>query len=887
MPRPLTSAILQEASYGTPRVEWHALGGEAAASRLGTKSTVGLREVEAGERLASGGPNLVKVEKPESPWAIFLEEVREPLILLLLAIGVLYSIWGEIRDAVTIIVIIVVLVAAEVYNEYRAKSAITGLRKLAEPTTRVLREGREEEVAVEAIVPGDLLVLAPGRRVAGDARLVEAFGLGVDESALTGESAPIDKDPTAVLPKGAALADRVNMVYTGSLVVRGRGRAVVVATGTRTELGRIAGASREAKQPRTPLQTAIRELTAWMVWPALAVSVLVPVLGIFLSHQPLRRMILTGLSMAFAVMPEELPIIVTMILAVGGYRLAKRGAIAKRMRAVETLGSVTVIVTDKTGTLTEGRMALTKLEPLSVSRRLLELGSLTTTLETSATATGADPFDLAIFEAAGRLGIDAGQLHHANPLVAEFPFDPARRRMSVVRETDTGFLVIAKGAPESVLACSIRWSRDGKAEDLDVDRRRAILSIADSLAGSGMRLIALAEKTVFSRPAEQNQAESSLTLVGLAGFADPARPEVVGAIKTCRQAGIRVLMVTGDHAATAAAIASQVGIPTASVLMGADLDRLSDPELARALSTSPVLARCTPDQKQRVVRSLVTSGEVVAVTGDGVNDAPALSSAHVGVAMGKRGTDVAREAADIVLADDNFATIERATEEGRVVHSNLRKGVRFYLAFKLALTTATVLPVLLLLPVPFAPIQIILTELFMDLAASVSFAAEPAEPGLMGRPPRDPRARFMDRAMLAGLGSAALGLSAAVSAVYLVSWYGGASLATSQTMAFITLLLGTALLAMNMRSDRVPLFKLGLTTNLPLLVWAIVVTAFVLVAVLVPAARDLFKTAPLTIPQWGLVIGAAALGTLWMEAWKLLHFRLNNSSSREPQLTNA
>lgn len=255
--------------------------------------------------------------------------------------------------------------------------------------------------------------------------------------------------------------------------------------------------------------------------------------------------------------------------------------------------------------------------------------------------------------------------------------------------------------------------------------------------------------------------------------------------------------------------------------------------------------------------------------------------------MGKRGTDVAREAADIVLADDNFATIERATEEGRVVHSNLRKGVRFYLAFKLALTTATVLPVLLLLPVPFAPIQIILTELFMDLAASVSFAAEPAEPGLMGRPPRDPRARFMDRAMLAGLGSAALGLSAAVSAVYLVSWYGGASLATSQTMAFITLLLGTALLAMNMRSDRVPLFKLGLTTNLPLLVWAIVVTAFVLVAVLVPAARDLFKTAPLTIPQWGLVIGAAALGTLWMEAWKLLHFRLNNSSSREPQLTNA
>jgi Ca2+-transporting ATPase len=855
---------------GADAEAWHSLHLDTVANRIQSDPLVGLSESEAKTRLEVSGPNVIKAIRAEPLWRVFVDLIREPLMLLLLGIGILYSIWGELRDALTIVAIVVLMVGAEVFNDYRANRTIAGLSKIAEPTTRVLREGREEEVVASTVVPGDVLVLSAGRRVAADARLIAAFGLAIDESALTGESVPVDKDPAAVLAASASLADRANMVYVGTLPTRGRGIAMVVQTAGRTELGRIVRATAEVEEPETPLQKSIHELSGWMVWPALAVSVVVPLLGVVLTHQPLQRMILTGLSLVFAMIPEELPLIVTMILAIGCYRLAKRGALIKRMAAAETLGDVSVIVTDKTGTLTEGRLSLSVVEPTSARSHLLQLGMLTIPAESAAAGVPSDPFDLAFFDASTLEGIDVSRRSHDSQLVNEFPFENIRKRMSVVRRTGASYLVIVRGAPESVLAQC----------DLDENARRKISIRATEIAKKGLRLLAVAEKTVASNPVDVSQAESSLTFVGLAAFLDPPRVEVPSAIDACLRAGIRVLMVTGDHPDTARAIAAKVDIPAREVITGPELDRMTDDKLAEALSRSPVMARCTPVDKQRIVRVLESRGELVAVTGDGVNDAPALALAHVGVAMGKRGSDVAREAADVVLADDNFASVEHAVEEGRVIHANLKKGVRFYLAFKLALTGATLIPVLLLLPVAFAPIQIILTELFMDLGASASFVAEPPEAGLMTGRPRDPRARFMDRSMLTSIVGAAFGLSVAVIASYVLAWHAGAGAATAQTMAFVTLLIGTALLAINLRSDQEPVLKLALTSNVPLLVWSTAIIAFALLAVVLPSAHSLFKTVALNGWQWSLVILLAVAGTSWIEARKLLRSRLHDTGSR-------
>jgi Ca2+-transporting ATPase len=463
--------------------------------------------------------------------------------------------------------------------------------------------------------------------------------------------------------------------------------------------------------------------------------------------------------------------------------------------------------------------------------------------------------------------------------------------MSVVRRADEGYLVIVRGAPEAVLACCDRINEGFDVRGIDEAVRRRITGKANQLATSSLRLLALAEKTVASAPADVTQAESGLIFVGLAAFLDPPRAEVPSAIAACLRAGIRVLMVTGDHPDTAVAIARKVGIPVNELFSGPELDSMTDDQLAEALSRSPVMARCTPAHKQRIVRVLESRRELVAVTGDGINDAPALALANVGIAMGKRGTDVAREAADVVLADDNFATVERAVEEGRVIHANLRKGVRFYLAFKLALTGATLIPVLLLLPVAFAPIQIILTELFMDLGASASFVAEPPEAGLMTARPRDPRSRFMDRTMLTSITATALGLSLAVILSYVLAWHAGLGAATAQTMAFVTLLLGTALLAINLRSEHAPLFKLGLKGNIPLLVWSSAIIAFALLAVLLPSAHALFKTVALNGFQWLVILLLAGAGTMWIEAWKLLRSLLDDAGSRvscggKPRLRN-
>ncbi len=848
----------------TSSTDWHTLTANEVCARIGTTAASGLSEEDAHQRQAQYGLNRLVAEKTESIWDIFFEELREPMILLLLVTGVLYAIWGEVGDTLTIFFVILALVGAEVLNERRAKTAIAALSKLAEPTSPVWRDGRRLEIRAEYVVPGDLILVETGRRIAADARLVETYGLASDESALTGESAPVEKDANVTLPADTPVAERSNMVFAGTMAVRGRGSAAVVATGMQTELGRTAKLARGVEVKRTPLQNLMRDLSKSLAWIAIAFSVLVPLLGWFLSHQPLRQMILTGLALAFSVIPEELPIIITMVLALGAYRLSKKNAIVKHLEAVETLGAITAIATDKTGTLTENRMEVQRFYPEEFKQKILEIGVVCN--DAAANGSG-DPVDVALLRSAKANSVTANVQH----LRGESTFDNMRKRMSVVYEQDGHFSIDVKGAPEAVLTQSVsRWN-GSMAQPLVQGDRIEVLAHADQMAEQGMRVLAFAERSADVIPKAQQEAETELMFVGLAGLADPPRSDVPQAITSCKTAGIRPIMITGDHPLTARAIAKQIGLNGAStVLTGEQLDSMSDGTLREVVYKNSVFARTTPQHKLRIVDTLHERGEIVAVTGDGINDAPALAAADVGVAMGETGTDVARESADVILADDNFATIVVAVEEGRISYENLKKGLRYYLACKVALVLATLLPVLLGLPVPFAPIQIIVMELFMDLAASATFVAEPAEQGLMRRPPRNPKAKLMDRSMLVGILSAAVGLFAAVSISYLMGWHRTHDLTRAQTMAFAAWLLGHIFLALNLRSEREPLIRLGLFSNRVMIAWAAATLALLLFVMLVPGVHGLFKVTLLSVREWLLVICSAVAGSFWIDAKKLL-----------------
>lgn len=846
----------------------HALAADVIAASLKTDCRAGLDDAEAASRLAQHGPNRLTIAKKEPWWREALEELTEPMILLLLAVGVVYAVLGEFRDAMTILVIIVAVLAIELTNEARAKGAIAALRRLAAPTAPVIRGGQPVDVRVSDIVPGDVVRLSPGERVPADLRLVDTAGLQIDESSLTGESAPASKNAAVVLSPETVLADRQNMAFAGTLVTSGRGLGVVVGTGMQTELGRIAGMVAEAREPRTPLQQHMRQLSAWLVWVALGFSLLVPLLG-WLAGLPLRDMVLTGLTLAFATIPEELPILITMVLGLGGYRLARQNAVAKRLKAIETLGAVTVIATDKTGTLTQNRMTVTAIETAAgritpgvddggdAARLLWETAVLannaTSVVVHQAEHLSGDPTETALLAAAGTAGLSVGEIRAAALLLTEYPFDADRKMMATVHRLDEGIRVSAKGAPESILSCCDRWLRGQHAEPLNEETRRYLLARAEHMATEGLRVLGFAYRTCDLAPSGQSEAETGLVFLGVAGLIDPPRPEVRAAVDTLRSAGIRVVMLTGDHPETARAIAQQVGIEQAAIF-----------------------ARIAPEHKLSIVRALQEQGELVAVTGDGVNDAPALKEAAVGMAMGVSGTDVAKEAADIVLADDNFATMANAVHEGRRLYANLRKAVRYYLAAKVALVLASLVAVLFRVPLPFAPIQIILTELFMDLGAALAFTVERAESNLMAHPPRDQRTPFLDRSMQAGILGGGLSLATAVMAAYLYGWYQGNGLAHAQTLAFVTWMIGHLVLALHMRTEREPVSRLGVWTNRALLGWAGVAVLFTLSAVFLPGLRPLVRTASLSASDWAVVMAAGLFSPVWMELSKWWRWRAKN-----------
>ncbi|ADU51022.1 ATPase, P-type (transporting), HAD superfamily, subfamily IC [Thermaerobacter marianensis DSM 12885] len=904
-------------------VPWHALPVERCLEILGTDGDSGLAATEAARRLRRYGSNQLREARRDSLWRKLAVQFQGVLVLVLVGAAALSAALGEQADAITILVIVIVNALLGFLHEHKAEQALEALKALAAPQARVVRDGHRQVVPAADLVPGDLILVEAGDRIPADARLLESHSLAVEEAALTGESRPVGKAAGAACAPDASLAERPTMVYQGTTVTRGRARAVVVATGMATEMGRIAGLLEAAETEPTPLQQRLAHLGRVLVTAALAVCAVVVVLGV-IQGEGLASMFLAGVSLAVAAVPEGLPAVVTIVLALGVQRMVQAHAIIRRLPAVETLGCATVICSDKTGTLTENRMTARRAvtasgafgrsgegepwrpdpagpvdragiasparpdghgapggdEPAAAPgeagrpdpgaaaaelRRLLEAVALcNNAVPVSASDDPAgDPTEVGLVKAAWAGGIDARRLQRERPRVAEHPFSSERRRMAVVCRDQRGRRTsYVKGAPEVVLErCRFLLRGDGPVPLTGTDRQR-MAATAAAMAEQALRVLAVAVRPLDpgQDPEDERVAESDLVLVGLVGLMDPPRPEVPAAVERCRRAGIRPVMVTGDHARTAAAIGRELGLlgEADPVVEGRELEALDDEQLARRVAEVNVFARVAPEHKLRIVRALKRQGAVVGMTGDGVNDAPALKEAHIGIAMGRTGTDVTREAADMILTDDNFASIVAAVEQGRAIYDNIRKFIRYLLACNTGEILVMFLALLAGLPLPLRPIHILLVNLVTDGLPAVALGLEPAEPDVMNRPPRHPREslfagglgrRVVVRGVIIGLTTLTL----------FVLGSAGGDLERGRTMALAGLVLSQMLHVFDCRSERRSAFDVPLSAN-PALAAAVASSVAVLLAVIYwePLARS-FYTVPLRPGDWVMVLGAVLL----------------------------
>lgn len=805
---------------------------------------LGLSAADAAQRLAEVGPNRVSTGRDETFWHELLESLREPLVLLLLAVGGLYFLFGEMRDALIVLGVIVAVAITEASIEWRAGRAVAALASLAEPKALVWRDGQLLEQPVETLVPGDLLELRAGSRIPADAQLIAAQDIAVDESLVTGEPEPVSHNAGHRELRG------------GTLVVRGAARAVVTRTGAKSTLGKIAELVAATKEPKTPMQWRMAELARTLLWAAIAVSIVIPIIGV-LAGQPPKEMLLTGLSLAFATIPEELAVLIVIVLGLGSLKLARRGAIVRQLRAAETLGAVTTICTDKTGTLTLNRMVLDKAVPVTEllgegeAPKDLLLRSAGLASEAGGDGVTLDPMDAAIRAAAP-----------AVPEGAHFPFDQARRLASGYTALDGGYAIGVKGAPESILARCSAFRASDEVRPLD-DATRALLSDAAASCGRDGRVLGIASRSAQDRPTSRDEAETDLVFEGVVLLRDPVRPEVAGAMATLREAGVGVSIITGDQTTTAWRVAEEAGIAVHHRFLGSELPALSDHAIAENMRDGAVVARAQPGDKLRIVRALTDAGGVVMVTGDGINDAPALRAASVGVAMGRVGSDAAREAAGVVLTDDSFATIAEAVREGRRLADNFRKAIRFYLAVKLAIILISAVAAILQYPLPFTPVQIVILELFMDLGAALAFVSQPADSNVMARPPRDPNAPFFDRSLGTGIVVGAVTLGGIVLAAF---FYGiaKADLAEARTLALVTWFVGHSSLGFVMAFDDGRPRLAAALSNPALGAWFAASILFSAVIVVVPPIGEAIGAGAVEVGTAAWWAAAAVLVPFWM-----------------------
>ncbi|MFQ6057320.1 MAG: calcium-transporting P-type ATPase, PMR1-type [Anaerolineae bacterium] len=881
---------------------WHSLDIEEVIGRLDS-SEDGLSEEEAQKRLEQFGPNELRKEEGPSPWSIFFEQFKDFLILLLLAATFVSLLIGEVFDAAAIMAIVVMSAFLGFLQEYRAERALEALKKMAAPEALVLRGGRERRIPARELVPGDIVLVHPGDRVPADARLIEQFNLKVDEAPLTGESVPVNKE-VAVLPPETALADRKNMLYAGTTVTYGRGKAAVVATGMETEFGRIAQMIQMVEEEETPLERRMAEVGKWLGIGSLAVVAVVSLLGIFRGHA-LLEMFLWGVSLAVAAVPEALPAVVTGALAIGVQRMARRNAIVRRLPAVETLGCTTFICSDKTGTLTKNEMTVRRIwldgEAIEVTgvgfepkgeficgtNPLEGNKSLNLLLKTALLCNDAhlgrkseawsiigDPTEGALVVAAAKVGLDKRELDGLYPRIAEVPFTSERKRMSTVHATPEGTkIVCTKGAPEIVLARCSRIYRDGRIVELGEADREEILRANEGMAADALRVLGIAYKELPPEASDfsEDVVEKDLLFLGLMAMIDPPRDEVRDALCLCEGAGVEVAMVTGDHKLTALAIAEELGMLKEGglTLTGVKLDRLNDEEFEGIVEKVGIYARVSPEHKMRIVEALKKRGHIVAMTGDGVNDAPALKRADMGVAMGITGTEVTKEASDMVLADDNFATIVAAIEEGRAIYDNVKKYLSYLLSCNVGEILIMFVASLMGLPLPLTAIQILWVNLVTDGLPAIALGVDPPEPDIMFRPPRDPKESVFTTPVKLLIIVVSILMTAGVVPVF-ASVLPREGLVKAQTMAFTMMTMFEMFNAFNCRSERYSIFEVGPFAN-PWLVLAVLSSILLQAAVIyLPFLQPIFGTATLGLADWLVVTAIASSALIVVEIGKRL-----------------
>ena len=847
---------------------------------LDTDPDQGLTQGEGARRLAGYGENKLEKAKPPGLFRQVLAQLRDPMILVLLAAAALSFFAGggqDWLDTAIILLIVVFNTVISVSQEDNARKALEALEKLAAPRARVLREGVERRLESTHLVPGDILLLEAGDYVPADGRILWAAGLQTDESAMTGESLPVHKRAGDGLPPDTPLAERKNMVIGGTVVTGGRAKVVVTATGMQTEMGKIAGLLLRQGQGETPLQRKMKEVSR--VLSLVCVGVCAVMFGVgMLQHRDILDMFLTAVALAVAAIPEGLPAIVTIVLAVGVGRMARRNAIIKRLPAVETLGCASVICSDKTGTLTKNQMTVLEVwTPAPAHRdRALTLGTLCGDAQEGPGGYIGDPTETAIAQAAAQAGLEKAALERDMPRRGEAPFDSVRKRMATCHALPNGeALVAVKGAPEAVLArCTHLLGAQGPRPLTDGDRRR-IAQVGGDLAGQALRVLAVAQRLQPALPKSMaaESLEAELTFVGLIGMMDPPRPEVRQAVDRCAGAGIRPVMITGDHKDTAVAIAKQLNIyrPGDKAIDGAGLDFLPQETLEEEIEAFSVYARVTPEHKMRIVQAWQRRGHVVAMTGDGVNDAPALKAADIGCAMGKTGTDVAKGAADMILTDDNFATVVAAVEQGRGIYANIRKAIHYLLSCNigeiLTIFLATLLPVS---QAPLSPVQLLWLNLVTDSLPALALGMEPVEKTAMTQPPRGKEEPLFSRAFsrrLAWQGALVGGITLLA---YGLGFHLTGTFAVANTMAFATLTFSQLFHAFDVRSETTPLFRLGVLSNKAMNKAFLAGAALQAAVLLAPPLQGAFSVVPLALEQWGMVLALALTPLVVCEAAKLL-----------------
>lgn len=918
---------------------WHVLEQEDVCLELEVDPEKGLSEREASRRLAEYGPNSLEVRRGVNPVFLFLGQFKDFMVIVLMVATLISGLLGEIADAVTILAIILINAVLGFIQEYKAEKSMAALRSLAAPEALVIRNRIKMKIPASELVPGDILFIEAGDRVPADIRWLATSNLRVEESALTGESQPSAKISRPLPDEYIPVADRKNLSFMGTVAVNGRGTGIVLATGMSTEMGIIAGMIQDAAEEDTPLQKRLAHLGKWLVAICLALCCVVVITGI-LRGESFAKMFLTGVSLAVAAIPEGLPAIVTVALAVGVQRMAKRHAVVRKLPAVETLGCATVICSDKTGTLTQNEMTVRRIycddRMITVSGRgfdpkgeylgadpFKDKGPLQELLKCAALCNNSvltkrglriagffrnkeqesiwgidgDPTEGALLVAAAKAGVWREGLERKEQRIAENSFEAERKRMSVIYKSKEGLKAYVKGAPDIILnLCSQEMTAEGIV-DLTPERRTRIQYVSDEMASQALRVLALAvrkikgnrENTVKPDKTDKDNLnfgadiENDLIFVGLTGMIDPPRTSAVKAIKVCQAAGITPVMITGDHKLTALAVARELGIlkgPGRKYLTGKELEEMSDEDLKQKVMNVAVFARVAPKDKLRIVKAYKNNGQIVAMTGDGVNDAPAVKEADIGVAMGQTGTDVTKEASAMVIADDNFASIVAAVEEGRGIYDNIRKFICYLLSSNLGEVLTMFLGTLVGLPMPLLPIQILWVNLVTDGLPAMALGVDGVEPDIMKRNPRQPDESVFAR----GLGHKILirgtimGIGALL--VFIIGLWYGVGLLSARTMAFTTLVFSQLFFVFDCRSEEGGIFESGIFVN-PLLVPAVLVSALMQIAVIyLPFLQAVFRTTALQGWQWLLILVVSCGPSLIIGLAKL--FRPSREKNERP-----